>query len=130
MLESNTDCMKNLSLFAETNGINSSRICFAKKIDIDGHINRHQIIDLYLDTFPYNSHTSASDAIWAHCPVLSKSGDTLSSRVAGSILTEIGCSELIVNSDESYVKEAIRYASDKKSLSLIKRKIKAIQSHI
>ena len=123
LLESNTDCMKNLSLFAETNGINSSRICFAKKIDIDGHINRHQIIDLYLDTFPYNSHTSASDAIWAHCPVLSKSGDTLSSRVAGSILTEIGCSELIVNSDESYVKEAIRYASDKKSLSLIKRKI-------
>ena len=117
LLESNTDCMKNLTLFAEKKGIESSRICFAKKTDIDEHINRHQIIDLYLDTFPYNSHTSASDAIWAHCPVLTKSGDTFSSRVAGSILTEIGCSELIVDSDESYVNEAIRYASDKESLS-------------
>jgi len=123
LLESNTNCMKSLSLFAEKKGIESSRIVFAKKIAIDEHINRHQIIDLYLDTFPYNSHTSASDAIWAHCPVLTKSGDTFSSRVAGSILTEIGCCELIVDSDESYVNEAIRYASDKESLSLIKEKI-------
>jgi len=123
LLESNTDCMKNLTLFAEKKGVKSSRICFAKKTDIDEHINRHQIIDLYLDTSPYNSHTSASDAIWAHCPVLTKSGNTFSSRVAGSILTEIGCSELIVDSDKSYVKEAIRYASDKKLLRSIKEKI-------
>jgi len=123
LLESNTDCMKNLALFAEKKGIESSRICFAKRTDIAEHINRHQIIDLYLDTFPYNSHTSASDAIWAHCPVLTKSGTTFSSRVAGSILTEIGCSELIVDSDESYFKEAIKYASDKESLELIKEKI-------
>jgi len=123
LLESNTSCMKNLALFAEKKGIEASRIIFAKKIDIDEHINRQQIIDLYLDTFPYNSHTSASDAIWAHCPVITKSGDTFSSRVAGSILTEIGCCELIVDSDESYVNEAIRYASDKESLNLIKEKI-------
>ena len=123
LLESNTDCMKNLTLFAEKNGVESSRICFAKRTDIDEHINRHQIIDLYLDTFPYNSHTSTSDAIWAHCPVLTKSGTTFSSRVAGSILTEIGCSELIVDSDDSYFREAITYASDKKALELIKEKI-------
>jgi len=123
LLESNADCMKNLTLFAEKKGIDSTRVYFAKKTDIDDHINRHQIIDLYLDTFPYNSHTSASDAIWSHCPVLTKSGDTFSSRVAGSILTEIGCCDLIVNSDESYVNEAIRYASDKESLRSIKEKI-------
>jgi protein O-GlcNAc transferase len=123
LLESNTDSMESLTSFAEKKGIESSRICFAKKTDIDEHINRHQVIDLYLDTYPYNSHTSASDAIWAHCPILTKSGDTFSSRVAGSILTEIGCSELIVDSDESYVYEAIRYASDKESLRLIKEKI-------
>ncbi len=123
LLESNTDCMKNLTLFAEKNGVESSRICFAKRTDIDEHINRHQIIDLYLDTFPYNSHTSTSDAIWAHCPVLTKSGTTFSSRVAGSILTEIGCSELIVDSDDSYFREAITYASDKEALELIKEKI-------
>lgn len=123
LLESNADCMNNLKAYAEKKGIESSRIYFAKKTDIGDHINRHQIIDLYLDTFPYNSHTSAADAIWAHCPVLTKSGDTFSSRVAGSILTEVDCEELIVNSDEAYINEAIRYASDSESLSLIKEKI-------
>jgi len=123
LLESNKDSMENLTSFAKEKGIEPSRICFAKKVDINEHINRHQIIDLYLDTFPYNSHTSASDAIWAHCPVLTKSGDTFSSRVAGSILTEVGCSELIVDSDESYIKEAIRYAVDSEALRQIKEKI-------
>jgi predicted O-linked N-acetylglucosamine transferase (SPINDLY family) len=123
LLESNISCMKNLTAYAEKKGIESSRICFAKKTEIEEHINRHQIIDLYLDTFPYNSHTSASDAVWAHCPVLTKSGDTFSSRVAGSILLEVGCSDLIVDSDEAYINEAIKYASDKKSLKLIKEKI-------
>ena len=123
LLESNKECMNNLKAYAKNKDIESSRICFAKKTKIEDHINRHQIIDLYLDTFPYNSHTSASDAIWAHCPVLTKSGNTFSSRVAGSILSEVGCSELIVDSDEAYINEAIKYASDKESLKLIKEKI-------
>lgn len=123
LLESNKESMENLTLYAEKKGIQSSRICFAKKVDLNEHINRHQIIDLYLDTFPYNSHTSASDAIWAHCPVLTKSGDTFSSRVAGSILTEVSCQELIVESDDAYIKEAIRYSTDKEALRIIKEKI-------
>ena len=55
--------------------------------------------------------------------MLTKSGPTFASRVAGSILTEIGCPELIVESDEAYYEEAIKYATDKQSLELIKNKV-------
>lgn len=123
LLESNDICMKNLLAYAEKNEVDPLRICFAKKVSLEEHINRHQIIDLFLDTYPYNAHTSTSDAIWAQCPVLTKSGPTFASRVAGSILTEIGCPELIVESDEAYYEEAIKYATDKQSLELIKNKV-------
>ena len=96
---------------------------FAKKVSFDAHIQRHQIIDLFLDTFPYNAHTSASDALWAGCPIISVSGETFASRVAGSILTEIGCSELVVSSFEEYEKKAIELASQPDKIICLKRKI-------
>ncbi len=123
LLESNDISMKNLLVYAEKSGIDPSRIYFAKKIIFTEHIDRHQVIDLFLDTFPYNAHTSTADALWAHCPVLTKSGETFASRVAGSILTEIGCPELVVDCNEAYYKEAVRYASDQKSLDKVKQKI-------
>ena len=101
-------------------GIQPERINFAKKVSFDAHIQRHQIIDLFLDTFPYNAHTSASDSLWAGCPIISVSGETFASRVAGSILTEIGCSELVVSSFEEYEKKAIELASQPNKLISLK----------
>ena len=93
LLDSNEIYKENLRTFASSEfGIQSERLFFAKKVSFDDHIQRHQIIDIFLDTFPYNAHTSASDALWAGCPMISLSGETFASRVAGSILTEIGCS--------------------------------------
>ena len=57
--------------------LKKSRIRFAPKVSIDEHINRHQIIDLFLDTYPYNAHTSTSDAIWQNALVLTLSGQKL-----------------------------------------------------
>jgi predicted O-linked N-acetylglucosamine transferase (SPINDLY family) len=124
LLTSNKTCENNLKNFAKNEfGIQSERINFARKVSFDAHIQRHQIIDLFLDTFPYNAHTSASDALWAGCPIISVSGETFASRVAGSILTEIGCSELVVSSFEEYEKKAIELASQPDKIISLKRKI-------
>ena len=124
LLTSNITCENNLKNFAKNEfGIPSEKINFAEKVSFDAHIQRHQIIDLFLDTFPYNAHTSASDALWAGCPIISVSGETFASRVAGSILTEIGCSELIVSSLEEYEKKAIELASQPDKIISLKQKI-------
>jgi len=119
---------RNISLLALDAFYNQSeeRINFAKKVSFDAHIQRHQIIDLFLDTFPYNAHTSASDSLWAGCPIISVSGETFASRVAGSILTEIGCSELVVSSFEEYEKKAIELASQPDKIISLKQKILAL----
>ena len=76
LLESNAHAHENLKAYAREYGIDSDRIIFADKVEFQEHISRHTIIDLFLDTYPYNAHTSASDALWAGCPILTMSGDT------------------------------------------------------
>jgi len=126
LLTTNNACETNLRRFAKDEfQITEDKIIFAKKVDFDEHIQRHQIIDLFLDTFPYNAHTSASDALWAGCPIISLSGETFASRVAGSILTEIGCPELIVSSIAEYEEMAIDLAMHPDKLSGLKQKILA-----
>ena len=106
----------NAKSYAKRNGVDSNRIKFAPKVLIDEHINRHQIIDLFLDTFPYNAHTSTSDTIWAECPVLTLSGKSFASRVAGSILKEINCEELIASDDTGYYNKALELYENPKEL--------------
>ena len=110
-------------LYAKNNGVQKSRIHFAPKASIEEHINRHQIIDLFLDTFPYNAHTSTSDSIWAGCPVLTYSGQSFASRVAGSILKEIDCEELITKDEAKYYDKAFELYKNPKELLRIKQKI-------
>ena len=123
LLESNKLYKENLWSYAKRNGVDSNRIKFAPKVLIDEHINRHQIIDLFLDTFPYNAHTSTSDTIWAECPVLTLSGKSFASRVAGSILKEINCEELIASDDTGYYNKALELYENPKELLRIKQKI-------
>ena len=125
LLQSNEVCQNNLHEFAKNYGIEKNRIKFAPKVEFEEHIIRHQIVDLFLDTFPYNAHTSTSDAIWAECPVLTISGETFASRVAGSILTEVGCDELIMKDKESYYRTALKLYNNSNELIKIKDKIVA-----
>lgn len=124
LLESNLESSNNLWSYAKNKGIDSKRIKFASKVKYSDHINRHQIIDLFIDTYPYNAHTSTSDALWASCPVLTLAGSTFPSRVAGSILNSIECDELICKSEDEYVKKAVFYAKNPIELKKIKEKIK------
>ena len=84
---------------------------------------RHRQADLFLDTFPYNAHTTASDALWAGLPVLTMMGESFASRVAASLLTAIDLPELITSSQEHYEALAIELATYPAKLKAIKTKL-------
>jgi predicted O-linked N-acetylglucosamine transferase (SPINDLY family) len=84
---------------------------------------RHRQADLFLDTSPYNAHTTASDALWAGLPVLTLMGQSFASRVAASLLNAIGLPELITNTQEEYEALAIELALNPKKLAGIKLKL-------
>jgi predicted O-linked N-acetylglucosamine transferase (SPINDLY family) len=84
---------------------------------------RHQLADLFLDTLPYNAHTTASDALWAGLPVLTRIGNAFAGRVAASLLNAIDLPELITHSAEEYETLAIKLALNPGELKAIKEKL-------
>jgi predicted O-linked N-acetylglucosamine transferase (SPINDLY family) len=81
------------------------------------------VADLFIDTWPYNAHTTASDALWAGLPVLTKSGRSFASRVAASLLNAIGLPELITQSEQDYEELAVAIAQDSNRLQALKEKL-------
>lgn len=124
LLEDNPYSVVNLRREAQNRGLEASRLVFAKRIDLPEHLARHTAADLFLDTLPYNAHTTASDALWAGLPVLTCMGESFASRVAASLLNAIELPELITTSQEQYEAMAIELASNKEKLKAIKRKLK------
>ena len=95
LFEDNPEATINLRAAAQTRGVDPQRLVFAKRLPLADHLARHRLADLFLDTSPYNAHTTASDALWAGLPVLTRIGETFAGRVAASLLQAIGLSELI-----------------------------------
>ena len=87
------------------------------------HMARQSCADLFLDTLPYNAHTTTSDALWMGLPVLTCAGDTFASRVAGSLLKADNLEELITDSLEDYENKALVLASKPDELKRIKAKL-------
>jgi predicted O-linked N-acetylglucosamine transferase (SPINDLY family) len=85
------------------------------------HLARHQLADLFLDTLPYNAHTTASDALWAGVPVLTCVGEAFASRVAASLLNAINLAELITTTQAQYELLAVELATNPERLSQIKQ---------
>ena len=127
LLSGNDTSDKNLISEAEKKGVESKRIIFSKKIPIEEHLDRIKLADLFLDTFPYNAHTSCSDCLWAGIPILTKIGESFPSRVAASLLTTSDLSELITNSNEDYENKAIYLANNKSALLKLKQKIESFK---
>ena len=115
--------MQNLSAEARARGVDPRRIVFAPRVGYAPHLARHGLADLFLDTFPYNAHTTASDALWAGLPVLTCAGRTFASRVAGSLLHALGVPELVTASLPDYESLAARLAADPSLLRGLKEKI-------
>ena len=123
LLSKNDKFKKNLKEEFEKNKINSGRIIFSESMPVKEHLARINFADLFLDTFPYNAHTTCNDSIWAGVPVLTKIGKSFHSRVASSLLKTSDLDELITHSDEEYVSKAIKIANDEKYLKQLKNKL-------
>ena len=114
----------NLRKEAELRGVSPERLIFAPRFaEMFDHLARQRHADLFLDTLPYNAHTTASDALWAGLPVLTSLGDTFAGRVAASLLKAIGLPELITTSLEDYEALALKLAREPSLLASIKAKL-------
>jgi predicted O-linked N-acetylglucosamine transferase (SPINDLY family) len=123
LLQDNSWAVENLKNEAQNQGIDLQRLVFADRLKSAEHLARHRQADLFLDTFPYNAHTTTSDALWTGLPVLTLIGESFASRVAASLLNAIGLSELITNTQEEYEALAIELAINPQKLADIKLKL-------
>jgi predicted O-linked N-acetylglucosamine transferase (SPINDLY family) len=119
----NSSASINLKREARARGVSDQRLIFSHKVPLDEHLARLKLADLFLDTFPYNAHTTCSDALWAGLPVLTYSGKSFVSRVGASLLNSLGLEKLIVDSLYKYKTIAIQLAKNKDQLLLIKKKL-------
>jgi len=123
LFEDNPKAAINLKSEAVQRGINAERLIFAKRMPLPMHLARHRLADLFLDTLPYNAHTTASDALWADLPVLTCMGESFASRVAASLLNAIHLPELITSTQDEYEALAIELATHPEKLKNIKAKL-------
>jgi predicted O-linked N-acetylglucosamine transferase (SPINDLY family) len=123
LLEDNAAAARNLRREAEARGVPPGRLVFAKRLKLDEHLSRHKLGDLFLDTLPYNAHTTASDALWAGLPLLTCQGSTFPGRVAASLLHAVGLPELVTRTLREYEEWALRLASTPAMLADIRAKL-------
>lgn len=124
LLDCNMWACTNLKLEAAKADIDPTRLIFAPRVAIAEHLARHAHADLFLDTSPYNAHTSASDALWMGLPLLTSAGDTFASRVATSLLMQLKLSELITQNWQQYEQQAVYLAKNPAVLSQLKQRLK------
>ena len=123
LLEDNPTAAKNLRKEAAAREVDPARLVFAPPMRLDEHLARHRYADLFIDTLPYNAHTTASDALWAGLPVLTQLGQSFAARVAASLLNAMDLPELITKTQEEYESRAIELANDPLQLTQIKTKL-------
>jgi predicted O-linked N-acetylglucosamine transferase (SPINDLY family) len=123
LFEDNEAAGRNLREQATLRGLDPSRLVFAPRMSLPDHLARHKAADLFLDTLPYNAHTTASDALWADLPVLTCMGESFASRVAASLLNAIGLPELVTEKQADYETLAIELATNPAKLKAIQEKL-------
>ena len=123
LLEDNPAASSNLRQEASKRGVSPERLVFAKRLALPEHLARQRSADLFIDTLPYNAHTTAIDALWAGLPVLTVPGEAFASRVAASLLKAIRLPELIMASQDDYENTAVALALDVQRLAGITRRL-------
>lgn len=125
LLDCNAWAKANLIAVARQTGISPERILFAPRVPIETHLARHTHADLFLDTLPYNAHTTASDALWMGLPVLTCTGETFPSRVAASLLYNLNLGSLVTESLTSYAERARTLAQHPEQLKALEQQLLA-----
>jgi predicted O-linked N-acetylglucosamine transferase (SPINDLY family) len=125
LLESHPAAARHLRAAAQRCGVSPQRLIFAPRVPRAAHLARQRAADLFLDTLPYNAHTTASDALWAGLPLLTCSGESFASRVGASLLKAVGLPELITRSLSEYEALALELASQPARLAALSHKLRA-----
>jgi len=128
MLAWNPHAQANLLRELGARGVAAQRVVFAPKLDLAGHIARLRAADLFLDTWPCNAHTTASEALWAGVPVVTVPGPTFASRVAASLVGACGMPDLACIDPGSYVNLASLLANEPATLRGVKAHLDANRS--
>jgi predicted O-linked N-acetylglucosamine transferase (SPINDLY family) len=130
LLDDNAAAARNLKKEAAARGVEPARLVFAPRASLPEHLARHKLADLFLDTLPYNAHTTAADALWMGLPVLTCKGETFAGRVAASVLHAAGLPELVAESLGDYEALALRLAREPLALANTKAKLVATRETI
>ena len=125
LLEDNPWSRANLERAAESHGVDAQRLIFAPRVHPADYLARFTAADLFLDTCPFNAGTTANDALWAGLPLLTLSGRTYVSRMAGSLLTSAGLQELVTFSLADYERVAVEMATDPEQLRVLRARLHA-----
>jgi predicted O-linked N-acetylglucosamine transferase (SPINDLY family) len=113
LMKLNEGAHTNLTQSARDHGVDPERIIFASRLPrVEDHLARYRLADVFIDTFPYNGHTTAGDALRAGLPVVSLCGGSFASRVAASLLHDVGMPELACYSFQEYHDKALQMATD------------------
>jgi predicted O-linked N-acetylglucosamine transferase (SPINDLY family) len=112
LLGSSDQAKSNLRKAALQHGVAASRLIFGGRIELNLHMQRYQLADIFLDTYWFNGHTTTLEALWQGLPVLTRRGDVTSSRVAASFLEVLGLQEMITDNYTDYQQKAILYAKN------------------
>jgi predicted O-linked N-acetylglucosamine transferase (SPINDLY family) len=123
LFQENPWVVRNLKKEAKNFGVDPDRLVFAGRMLSSEHLARHRQANLFLDTLPYNAHTTASDALWVGLPVLSLMGNTFASRVAASLLNAMNLPELVTNTEQQYESLAIELAINPLKLADIRYRL-------
>ena len=124
LLENDEISKMNLIKEAQKNKIDENRIIFSKRTNYERHIARFKHVDLFLDTFPYNGHTTSSEALKSNLPLVTLQGSNFQSRVSASIINNLRLNQLITNNIEDYIKLSIELAKDTDKYNEIKNQLK------
>ncbi|NRB18917.1 MAG: tetratricopeptide repeat protein [Rhodobacteraceae bacterium] len=125
LLDCNAWANENLRQAARKRGVDDKRLIFGEKLVQETHLARHRLADIFVDTFNVNAHTTASDALWAGLPVVTKVGSQFAARVAASLLNAVGMPDLVTKNTQQYEDLITRLAGDKPALAAVKTRLSA-----
>jgi predicted O-linked N-acetylglucosamine transferase (SPINDLY family) len=123
LLADTAEAVRNLRSEAALRGLDPQRLIFADRLPLSDHLARHRLADLFLDTFPCNAHTTASDALWAGLPLVTCAGRTFASRVAASLLSAVALPDLVTESLQEYEELAVALAKEPERLADLRRRL-------
>jgi predicted O-linked N-acetylglucosamine transferase (SPINDLY family) len=129
LLADNSWSEENLRTFALTHGVAAERLVFAPRVSPENYLARYHCANLFLDTFPFNAGTTANDCLWMGCPLLTLTGRSFASRMAGALLTAAGLPELICYDLASYADKAVALANDAPACQQLRLKLAEVRQH-